>query len=82
MPEWFQSLPDWAQYSWFIYVTFHDIIQWIIIAIFGLTAWGQRRQKRQMEKMVDHIHDELHRHIREDANFHAELGQKGMTEGK
>ena len=82
MLEWFEGLPNWLQQFWFIYVTFHDLVQWLIITAFGLTAWGQRKQKKQLEKLVEHIHQELHMHIQEDASLHKELGQSGITEGK
>ena len=82
MLEWIQTWPDWLQGCWFIYITFHDIIQWFLIVLFGFTTWGQKREKKRLEKLVEHIHQELHNHIKEDASFHAELGQDGMTEGE
>lgn len=81
MLEWVNSWPDWIQGLWFTYVTFHDLIQWAIIALFGYTTWGQRRKKREMEDLIEHIHEELHQHIAEDSSFHEDLGQKGMTKG-
>lgn len=85
MLEWVKTWPDWLQALWFAYVTFHDIIQWGVLFLFGLTLWGKRKHKRDLEKLIeelDHIHAELHTHIAEDSNFHADLGQVGMTEGK
>ena len=67
---------------WFVYITFHDIIQWIFIFAVGLTAWGQRRKKKEVDKLLEHIHDELHKHIEEDSSFHKDLGQLGMTQGE
>ncbi len=82
MIEWIQSWPDWFQTTWFIYVTFHDFVQWGIIALIGLTAWGERRKKQKLEELIEHIHCELHTHIQEDASFHEDLGQSGMTKGE
>ena len=82
MLEWISSWPVWLQDIWFVYITFHDIIQWIIIFAFGLTAWGQRRKKKEVDKLLEHIHEELHRHIEEDSSFHHDLGQTGMTRGE
>jgi hypothetical protein len=82
MLEWVQTWPDWLQTVWFAYVTFHDLIQWAVIVLFGLTAWGQRHKKRQLEELIEHIHEELHKHIREDSSFHEDLGQSGMTRGE
>jgi hypothetical protein len=79
--EWLSNLPDWAQSLWLVYVTFHDLIQWAILAIVGVTAWGQRKKKKELEELVGHIHDELHTHIEEDSSFHHDLGQPGMTKG-
>jgi len=82
MIEWIQTWPDWLQGLWLSYVTFHDFIQWAIIAIIAKTAWGQRQKKKELEELIDHIHEELHHHIEEDAARHAALGQGGMTKGK
>lgn len=82
MIEWVQTWPDWLQAAWFFYVTFHDIIQWGVIALFGLTAWGQRREKKKLEALIEHIHEELHAHIEQDATFHENLGQPGMKKGE
>lgn len=82
MLEWLASFPDWVQSLWFIYVTFHDFIQWGIITAVGFTAWGQKRQRRKVEREVQHIHEELHKHIEEDSTLHKELGQDGMSKGK
>ncbi len=81
MIEWIQTWPDWLQSFWFVYITFHDFVQWGIIALVGLTAWGQRREKKRLEALVEHIHEELHAHIKEDASLHELLGQSGMTKG-
>lgn len=80
--EWVQTWPDWLQAIWFVYVTFHDLIQWGVIILFGLTAWGQRRKKKQLEDLIEHIHEELHQHIAEDSSFHEDLGQVGMSKGE
>ena len=82
MIEWIQTWPDWLQGLWLSYVTFHDLIQWAIIAIIAKTAWGQRQKKKELEELIDHIHEELHHHIEEDAARHDALGQGGMTKGK
>jgi len=79
--EWVQTWPDWLQGLWFAYITFHDVIQWIIIILFGLTTWGERRKKKKLEDLIDHIHKELHNHIEEDSSLHKILGQPGMTKG-
>lgn len=34
-----------------------------------------------MDDLVKHIHDELHRHIEEDAGLHRDLGQSGISKG-
>lgn len=81
MLEWVDSWPEWLQGIWFAYVTFHDLIQWAIIVLFGYTAWGQRRKKKEMEELIEHIHEELHQHIAEDSLLHKDLGQEGMTKG-
>lgn len=81
MLEWVSSWPDWLQSIWFAYVTFHDFIQWGVIGLFGLTAWGQRREKKRIEDLTRHIHEELHIHIEEDIKFHTTLGQEGMSKG-
>jgi hypothetical protein len=67
---------------WLSYVTLHDFVQWAIIAIVAKTAWGQRKKKKELEELIDHIHEELHHHIDEDASRHDDLGQSGMTKGK
>jgi len=82
MIEWIQSWPEWLQGVWFVYVTLHDFFQWGLIALFGITAWGQRREKKKLEVLVEHIHNELHAHIEEDSAFHQDLGQSGMTKGE
>lgn len=82
MIEWLQTWPDWLQGVWFVYITFHDLLQWIVVAIFGLTVWGQRREKQKLEMLIEHIHTELHTHIEEDSSFHSDLGQAGMTKGE
>ncbi len=82
MIEWIQSWPEWLQRIWFAYITFHDLVQWAFIALFGLTAWGQRREKKKLEDLIEHIHAELHSHIDEDSSFHQDLGQSGMTKGE
>lgn len=76
-----QTWPDWLQSVWFFYVTFHDLVQWGVVALVGLTAWGQRKKKEEADKLLEHIHNELHKHIEEDASFHQDLGQTGMTKG-
>ncbi len=81
MLEWVNSWPDWLQGVWFTYITFHDFVQWIIMAIIARSAWGLRKKKREQEQIIEHIHKELHQHIAEDSSFHEDLGQKGMTKG-
>ncbi len=51
------------------------------MALLAHTAWGERRKKRELEEIIEHIHEELHRHIAEDSAFHKDLGQDGMTKG-
>ena len=80
--EWVQTWPDWLQGVWFGYVTLHDFIQWGIMAVLARTAWGERKKKKELEELLEHIHEELHNHIKEDASLHLVLGQAGMTEGK
>ncbi len=82
MLEWINNWPDWLQSLWFLYITFHDIIQWVVMGLIGLTAWDQRRKKRLEEELVAHIHQELHTHMAEDAVLHADLGQQGMAQGE
>ncbi len=82
MLEWMNSWPDWLQGIWFAYVTFHDLVQWVALAAFGYTVWGQRQKKKAMEELIEHIHNELHTHIAEDSSFHEDLGQAGMTRGE
>ncbi len=82
MLEWLQSWPAWLQGLWFIYITFHDPVQWAVMAFLAHTAWGQRQKKKEAEALVEHIHRELHQHIEEDSSFHRDLGQAGMTKGK
>ncbi len=81
MVEWVQSWPEWLQGLWLGYVTFHDLIQWAIVALLAKSAWGQRQKKKELESLIKHIHEELHLHIDEDALRHDELGQSGMTKG-
>ena len=57
---------------WFAYVTFHDLIQWGVMGVIGLTAYGERKRKKELqslvielEKELDHIHDEIHIHLGE-----------------
>jgi len=89
MFEWLQTWPDWLQNFWFLYITFHDLIQWGIMLIIGYTAWGQRRQKKELQELalvlqkeLNHVHGELHIHMHEDASLHADLGQRGMRKGE
>ena len=81
MLEWVSSWPDWLQGVWFTYITFHDFVQWGIMALLAHTAWGERRRKKESEQLIEHIHEELHKHIEEDSSLHADLGQSGMTKG-
>jgi len=46
------------------------------------TAWGQRKKKRELEEILEHVHTELHEHIVQDAAFHEDLGQNGMAKGE
>ena len=81
MLEWVTSWPDWLQGLWFTYITFHDFVQWGIMALLARTAWGERRKKKALEEIIEHVHRELHQHITEDSSFHEDLGQGGMTKG-
>ena len=81
MVEWIEAWPGWLQGLWFTYITFHDLIQWVIMGVLAHTAWGERKKKKQTEELLEHIHKELHTHITEDALFHEDLGQRGMTQG-
>ena len=72
MFEYFEQLPTWVQNFWFAYVTFHDLLQWGIMGIIGLTAYGQRKHKKELLSRVDelrkeleHVHDEIHIHLGE-----------------
>ncbi len=78
---WLMQEGSWQHSLWFVYVTFHDIIQWGIIVLFGLTAWGERIKKKKLEDLIEHIHEELHTHIEEDSSLHHSLGQTGITKG-
>lgn len=82
MPEWFSHLPNWLVYLWLIYVTFHDLVQWGIITLISLFAWKYKKNKKEIEAELKHVHQELHEHIKQDAALHKELGQVGITEGK
>ena len=86
---WVESWPEWAQALWFVYVTFHDLIQWALMLIIGYTAWGQRQHKKELQHLVDelreeleHVHEEVHAHMDEDASLHESLGQSGITRGE
>ena len=94
--DWFLSIANehpTLGWLWLIWVTFHDLVQWTIMAVLGLTVWGQRRKTREeaqrratiteaVREEVAHIHEELHQHILEDIELHEELGQdRGMSEG-
>jgi len=74
----------WLQVVWFIWVTFHDFVQWIIMGILGFTLLRNRRTMKDMVKEeLKHVHEELHQHIEEDIELHEELGQpRGLSEGK
>ena len=74
----------WVGSAWFIWVTFHDLVQWAVMALLGFTVLRQRRVMKDMvRKEVAHIHEELHKHIEEDIELHDELGQpQGLSEGK
>ena len=80
MLEWILQYPVLSE-VWFAYVTFHDLIQWAIMIVLAHTTWGQRKKKKQLEELIEHIHEELHTHIAEDSSFHEDLGQSGMTKG-
>jgi len=49
MLEWVANWPEWAQSFWFMYVTFHDLVQWAVLFVIGLTAYGQRQKKKDLE---------------------------------
>jgi len=80
--EWFTS-PGTTQHTvWWAYVTLHDFVQWSIMALLAKTAWGERKKKKELEGIIEHIHQELHFHMTEDSSFHEEvLGQLGMVKG-
>ncbi len=82
MIEWIQTWPGWLQAFWLGYVTLHDFIQWGVMAVLAHTAWGERKKKRAVEDLLEHIHEELHDHMQEDALFHDSLGQGGIPKGK
>jgi hypothetical protein len=85
MLDWVEKWPHWLQIVWFCYITFHDLIQWVVLALIGLTVWGRRKRQRNIEALaaeIQHIHDEVHKHIEEDSFFHENLGQRGMSRGK
>ena len=85
MFEWIQTLPEWVQWVWGFYVTFHDLVQWAVIGVLGYTAWGKKKHRAEIEEIAEevaHIHEELHIHIDEDSSFHEKLDQTGMTRGK
>ena len=52
------------------------------MAILARTAWGDRQRKKELEAVIEHMHEELHVHMVEDAVLHENLGQKGMTRGE
>lgn len=87
--KWLMIEGSWQHSLWFVYVTFHDLIQWAIMGIIGLTAYGQRKHKRELQDLVtelraelEHVHCEIHNHMEEDAALHADLGQHGrMSQG-
>ena len=74
----------WASYAWFVWVTFHDLVQWTVMGFLGFTVLRQRRTMKDMvREEVAHIHQELHIHIEEDTELHGRLGQcKGLSEGQ
>lgn len=74
----------WVGSVWFIWVTFHDVVQWAIMGFLGVTVLRQRRVMKDMvREEVQHIHEELHKHIEEDIELHGELGQsQGLSEGQ
>lgn len=88
--KWLMIEGSWQHSLWFAYVTFHDLIQWAIMTIIGLTAYGQRKHKKELQELVvelkdelAHVHDEIHFHMEEDAALHADLGQHGrMSRGE
>lgn len=88
--QWLMIEGSWQHSLWFVYVTFHDLIQWCIMGIIGLTAYGQRRHKKALQELVDelckelnHVHEEVHNHIKEDLALHEALGQEGkMSKGE
>lgn len=74
----------WLQGAWFIWVTFHDFVQWSVMFLLGFTVLKNKKNMKNMVKEeVAHIHEELHTHIDEDIELHEELGQpRGLSEGK
>ena len=89
MLDWILNHPFLGE-LWFLYITFHDPFQWVVMTIIGYTAWGQRKQKRERDILIEelraelaHVHQEVHAHIEEDSALHEDLGQKGkMTPGE
>lgn len=80
--KWLMAEGSWQHSLWFAYVTFHDLIQWMIMTIIGLTAYGQRKHKKELQELVlelveelTHVCEEFHSHMEEDAALHADLGQ-------
>lgn len=88
--QWLMTEGTWQHTVWFLYVTAHDLIMWIVMSIIGLTAWGQRRHKKELQELVvelreelEHVHEEIHTHMEEDAALHEDLGQSGrMSRGE
>lgn len=83
--SWLMQPGSWQHTLWFFYVTFHDLAQWFIMGLIGLTAYGQRKHKKELQELVDvlykelnHVHDEVHEHIKQDFLLHKELGQDSM----
>lgn len=88
MLDWILAHPVLSE-VWFVYVTFHDLVQWALMLAIGYTAWGQRRKAQEKHELalalkveLDHVHEELHNHMEEDAQLHAHLGQGGMRRGE
>lgn len=88
MLEWILNHPVLGE-VWFLYITFHDPFQWLVMTLVGWTAWGQRKKRKEWEDLVhemreelSHVHQEIHDHMEEDARLHADLGQYEMRRGE
>lgn len=72
MIEWLAVHPNW-EFLWFIYVTFHDPIQWLAMAALGASAWGQRSRRQRLERLVTALRAELEDHKESDLVVHSQI---------